>query len=338
MNEENEKIEIVYSRPPLHRRMFASLLDLIIFVAIGFLLFLAARAVVYSLPYHNECMNTIETFRKDSGIYEKYNNEYVLLPSYLNTNLDLSSQTKMERCEGGIDKFINFSAASNYGGSIELQDLVVKDYEEFRLSLSYNGHPYFIKDSNSGELIKNSIVLEAIKYEGYYNDCYSVYIISHADSILGSKFAPYYYANQFLNRMLLLVEIPIGFLLSGIITYMVPPLIFKRGHKTLGKLTYHIGVVGPDYLNLSTKRFLFRFLLFYFSELILSVFTFAIPAIISFTMMAFTKNKQSFHDYMLDYQEVETYNNKSYLSYEEIRVDQVQSNKKPVDFRPINKE
>ena len=153
-----------------------------------------------------------------------------------------------------------------------------------------------------------------------------------------SKFSSYKNAINKLTISVFAIEMPISYALAGFIVYFIPTLIFKRGRKTIGKLVYKIGVVDKRFLNISWKKNLARFAIFYFAIYLLSMVTLAIPVIITFTMKVFTKNKQSFTDYMLGLMEVDTQNKKIYNSYEEALVDQLPDYKKPVDFKPIIKE
>ena len=121
-------------------------------------------------------------------------------------------------------------------------------------------------------------------------------------------------------------------ILSCFITYLFIPLIFNKGKKTIGKLVFKIGVVNKNLLNVSNKQYFLRFLIFLFLEVILSIFTFLIPIIISFNMIFFTKNKQCLHDYIMHFQLVDTSMYKIYNSLDEIVLDEINS-KNGVDFR-----
>ena len=97
----------------------------------------------------------------------------------------------------------------------------------------------------------------------------------------------------------------------------MPPLFFKRGRKTLGKALYHIGLVDDRVLSPTFWRFSARFLIFLFAELLLSLFTLGIPYIISFSLMAFSKKRQGFPDYMLHLYEIDTSKANIYMDYVE---------------------
>ena len=132
--------------------------------------------------------------------------------------------------------------------------------------------------------------------------------------------------------MLIFCEIAPSYRVSGILTYLVPPLFFRKGKKTLGKALYKIGLVDSRLLNCTYPRFFARFAIFYFGELLLSLLSFGLPYIVSFSIMVFSKKKQGFPDYMLDLQEVDTSKAKIYNSLEEAKVDQITPHKKAIDF------
>ena len=141
-----------------------------------------------------------------------------------------------------------------------------------------------------------------------------------------------YKDTRFVSNIIFLISIPVAIVLACALTYLVPPLIFKRGRKTIGKLIYKIGLVDSKCLNVSTGRFLIRYCIFFLAEIVLSVFSFCVPLLISFSMMCFSKNKQGFPDYMLGINEVETGDNKIYYSMDECAVDMALKQNKAPDF------
>ena len=131
------------------------------------------------------------------------------------------------------------------------------------------------------------------------------------------------------------VEIPIAFVSSVILTYFVPTLFFRRGRKTLGKALYQIGTVDSRYLSPTFWRNLAKWGIF-LAEMILGVASLGVVFIASFTMMAFSKNRQGFPDYMLGLQEVDTSRTKIYFNLVEIQLSNASSYKKGTDFRLID--
>ena len=73
-------------------------------------------------------------------------------------------------------------------------------------------------------------------------------------------------------------------------------------------------------MRVGVDLFLFtlRFVIFFFLEILLSLVTFGVPLFVSFSLMAFSKKKQTFHDYMLGIEEVDVESSKIYYSKDEI--------------------
>ena len=199
-------------------------------------------------------------------------------------------------------------------------------------------HPYFIKDS-SGLVIENTnsdgelYYTNAQYFEAFYEPFFKNYL-----SVYLFKYAPNYASTtKTMNNLIIFLEIPVGLFLGLVITYYIFPLIFRRGKQTVGSKMFHIGYVDYRYLSPTFWRETVKFLIFLL-EVILSIFTFGIPLLISFTLMALSKKKQGFPDYMTGIEAVNTNKQKIYYDKVEILIDRAKTNKKPIDFKPIQKE
>ena len=272
----------------------------------------------------------------------------------LQTNhCDLTSEVSVDlNCVAGLDTAIavgiahdhdivgcrNLMAGNTFGCQCDLggcthQSITCKaGYNDFRLEQTVDGKPCFILDNG---VIKESGEADELHY---YKNIYAEYIDKYCQGYLIKSVPHYYDLTKYLATVLIVCEIAPSYLLAGIIIYLLPTFIFRRGRMTFGKAMYHISLVNNKLLNPKISISLLRFTIFYFGELILSLFTFGIPYIISFSMMVFTKKKQGFPDYMLDLQEVDTSKNKVFYTLEEIKLDQINPSKKPVDFNvPIRR-
>ena len=346
------KKEVVYLRPSLFRRVMANLIDLILLLITTFLILLGAREIVNRTPGHLANLHTVESMRVESGLYVESNGKTVSTSSYLKNNLDIPTEKKrmelavsyiegLHNAEYNINGFLMYCSAAGKG-SEDLYKQVTKDYDNFRLNQVYSGDGknMFVRKAPTTEFPEGEVVRNEAcqaEYKDYSNVYYS-YMDNTGVGILSSSFPEYKNAMRSLSLDLFAIEIPVSFALAGILIYLIPPLFFKRGRKTLGKLAYKIGVVNTQCLNISVKQFLLRFIIFYFAILLLSLVTFAIPVIISFTMMVFSKGKQSFQDYLLGLYEVDTSGTKIYYTLEEAEVDQFETAKKPVDFKRVERE
>ena len=87
----------------------------------------------------------------------------------------------------------------------------------------------------------------------------------------------------------------LALLISISLFYLLIPLINKR-KGTFGKILFKIGVVNlSDFKFASNMQVIVRFAVF-FLECILSIFTFGVVLLLSFTITLFTKNDKSLHD------------------------------------------
>ncbi len=322
--------EIHYSLPRFHRRVFANLVDFLLFVFLFFLLFLSSRAAVTNLPSYVEKDEMLLSIRSDSGLYHVDDKKSVDIVSYLDDEANqYTAYQKMQLSSKAIDSFIAYVADK---ASIEDGATIQKDYDSYRLdsALSYEGVPYFVMDN--GLIVRNKE--NKADNETYFLEAYAPYIDTNCQGYLLTLVPEYLELVKFEAYMLFFAEIPIAYLLSGVLVYLLPPLFFKRGRMTLGKAMYQIALVDSRLLSCSFSRYLARWSIFFFFELCLSLFTFGLPFFISFSMMAFTKGKQGFPDYLLGLSEVDASHEKIYRSYEEISLDGLEGEKEPIDFKP----
>ena len=199
----------------------------------------------------------------------------------------------------------------------------------------------FVIDENN-EVIENPELFESVEsvssqiYTEYYKKAYQPYIDNHLQAYLVVVVPNYKSIITYQTNMLLWVNIFAVYCFTGLIVYLLPTLILRRGRMTVGKAIYGIGLVDANCLSPSLPRSLARFAIFYFAILILSLFTFGLPIIISFSLMVFSKNKQGFPDYMLRLTEVDSRRTKIYLSFQEVELEKTTPYKKPVDFKTRN--
>ncbi len=322
--------DIHYSYPKFHRRVFANLIDFLLFAFLFFALFLGCRAAVTNMPGYVEQDNALLAIRKDSGLYRVDGKKSTDIVSYLGDDSNnYTAYQKMTLSSQAIDHFIAYVGEKT---SLEEANKIQADYDSYRLNadLKYEGVAYFVKDE-SGSIIRNKEC--SADNVTYFSNAYSPYIDKQCQGYLVTLIPEYLEILKFEAYMLFFLEIPIAFLLSGVFVYLLPPVFFKKGRMTLGKAMYQIGLVDSRLLSCTFPRYLARWAIFFFGELCLSLFTFGIPCIISFSLMAFSKGKQGFPDYLLGLFEVDVSHDKIYSNYEEISLDGVEGEKKPLDFK-----
>ncbi len=336
--EMNQIIEVDYVRPKFWARILANLVDILICAFMSFTLFLGTKEIVQSNNSYKKMAQLIDDYNIASGLYIKNDNdEIVTYTSYIEGLTNINWPTKINRLKEQITFFINYIGEFDTNSIAEVN----KSYDEVRLDLKGSDegkHPYFIKDS-SGLVIENTnsdgelYYTNAQYFEAFYEPFFKNYL-----SVYLFKYAPNYASTtKTMNNLIIFLEIPVGLFLGLVITYYIFPLIFRRGKQTVGSKMFHIGYVDYRYLSPTFWRETVKFLIFLL-EVILSIFTFGIPLLISFTLMALSKKKQGFPDYMTGIEAVNTNKQKIYYDKVEILIDRAKTNKKPIDFKPIQKE
>lgn len=331
----DEVVKIEYTRPKFWHRCMANFVDFFIFLVLFISLFIGARSIAQSTPSYKKIRQEYYDLQLSSGLYVKdpgddknnvdiiyYCNTYVGVygREYDGKNMDDPEKApsgRNGRVVVAINKFLDFC---HENCSTERYNDLVVYYNEARLEPTYEGIHYFIEDG--GEVVPNpTLATDAKKSEFYYKNVFTPFIEKKCIPFLAVNVPNYKKLSRTDYNLLLFAELPSAFLLAGILTYFIPPLFFRRGKKTLGKALYHIGLIDTKrMLSPSFWKYLLRFIIYFFGEMVLGMFTLGIPYIISFSMMAFSKNRQGFPDYMLGLYEVDTSKANIYLDYVEAQL------------------
>ena len=333
--ERNEVVSINYSQPKFWHRLMANFIDFFLLLVFFFSFFIAARSIVLATPKYQQAEQTITDTQLASGLYVKDasdDNKIVDVIYSIDMTTNLYGSDFDGVGEGGsaplgkngkaiaaINKFINYCSNPDVSSTERYEELVTY-YDEIRLNtLTSDGIHYYVKDGDN-IVVNDTIASDAEKRKLYYENIYSPFIEKKCLPFLTSNVTAYREAYRTEFNFLVFLELPVSYALAGILVYFVPPLFFKRGRMTLGKAIYRIGLIDSRILSPSFGRFSARFAIFFFGELILSMFSFGIPYIISFSMMAFSKDKQGFPDYMLHLYEVDTSKSNIYMDYVEAQL------------------
>ena len=342
--ERNEVVNVNYDQPKFWHRVMANFIDFFLMLVTFVALFIAARSIVLTTPKYQQAEQTIYDTQLNSGLYmpdttgvnktvdivyyiddhiQVYGSDFEGIATDTNGNGVIDDNElptgKIGRIVYAINKFMDYCNDPNVTSNERYQDLVVY-YESARLdTVTSDGIHYFIKDGDN--IIPNeTISSDPEKRKLYYDNVYVPLVEKKFLPFITSNVTAYREAYRVEFNFLVFLEIPVSYTLAGFLTYFVPPIFFKRGRKTLGKAIYHIGLVDSRVLSPTMARFTARFAIFFFGELILSLFTFGIPYIISFSIMAFSKDKQGFPDYMLHLYEIDTSKANIYMDYVEAQL------------------
>lgn len=168
----------------------------------------------------------------------------------------------------------------------EFTDIEGASIEDYEKSKEESG--LFTKNNDTWEIKGNSTFDELNTfYENQYDIALNYF--SHDDECLTL-------ARKI--TIVSIVEVFISVTLSTMIFFLMFPLIFKE-RQTLGKKLMGLAVVSrKDGIVAKRTQYLVRFLAFYVIEILLTIFTFGIPLIVSVSMLFFSKERITLHDYL----------------------------------------
>ena len=313
VEEKKDVEEIEYYRPTFWKRIFSILFDLLICFFISFSIFNLSKYIANNYTSLKDDALKLDEIRLESSLFVKDLDRVTDIVTYYNNSTDISYGAQELDLSARVDRFFTF-LLDNAGQSAYEEAL--KYYNDFRLDPNrlYEDKSYFVLQD--GEVVKNTSA--QIPSKAYVQNIYNPFIDEYGQGLLVTRIPEYTILQKNLSIALIFIEIPISVGLGVIVVYYICPLILRRGRCTLGRLLFKIGLVDKNVLNVNWKVFTLRFLIFFFLEVVLSVFTLCIPFFISLSMMAFTKKKQTFHDYLLGIEGVDTTNSKIYYSLQEI--------------------
>ena len=322
-----QKIDIDYKPAKLSRRIFARITDGFIMMIVFLLSFVSIKAIYESTSCYKQVVQKMTNIRLESGLYSTKDEQVLNVVTIAYQDKKMSNGQKKTYLEKALNNFLSYIKEE----SEESYDKVLKDLNAFKLkdTLVFENKPLFIKNDN-GSIIENPEGINAVVYVDKF---YAPFIDTNCNGFLVTEIPSYYEGTKYLSNLLLYLNLPLSFVVSSLLVYFVPPLLFRRGRKTLGMFFYNIGFVNKECMNLSFKQWLAKFAVFYFLELLLSIFTFAIPLLISSTLMVASKSKQNFNEYMLKIREVDTSTGKIYLNKGEILKEYVKNIPIVPDFR-----
>lgn len=337
-------IHVEYEHPKFHKRVLANLIDILLLALSVVCFILITSAISHSTPSYKNADAIVALERENSQLFEysTARKTWENVSTWLDNNNDTSFDFRVQKCEKSIDGFIEIYIRNRFNGSLVNYEKITKDYNDSRLSnkLTYNGKKLFVYNSEGTQIIKNpevyGVISQPSKY--YYENFYREYTLTNCGSFMIAVVPNYQASLRTMSTWLFAFQIPVSVICGGFVIYLLPAFFMKRGCRTIGKALFGIGLVDSNILSPTLGRFTIRWFIFFFGEVMLSFFTFGIPFIVSFSMMAFTKKKAGFPDYMLGLTEVDTLKTKIYFSKYEASIDNINANKKPVDFNPTYKE
>ena len=268
-------VNIERKKASLNNRLAAACLDIFILM-MGFILLnnFFVTPIFNLASDYNQVYDTYVQELVDSRMYKEDENNNVI---FVLDNFTLDELTTYDEI---ITYNYNLEEYSTNGPSA---------LEEFKNSKTDMMKEYFTYDQETDTYTPNQDNESEILtfYSNAFNDLSSFLLVNN--ETLANAYSKLNFYNQ--------IERFISILIVSIVLYIVIPLILKNG-QTIGKKVLKVYVVECDKegLGLSTSKLLLREGTFVVVEVILSMFTYYIPLILSLIVLVATKNRVSLHD------------------------------------------
>lgn len=304
-----QSITLEYFKASFSKRIFAFLFDLILMsvVALGF--FSLTRLILENSSSYKNAYETYVRVSTDSGlyVYKTTNDNLVPIGEYYSAETYEVQNEKEESALMAFYKMDEFFNQKDPDDGLALYQ--AQKIGDTRIGAS-DALDYFVYDSSLNLVPNPTYSFE--KMHGFYSVA-----INDAIQYLNNVDA-YVSASKTLSLSVNFIIIPCSISLSFIIfEFLVPLIFFRRGWQNLGMRVFSLSLVNGFAVSPSFKTFLARFLWMFLVEVLLSSMTFGVPIVISFSMFAFRKDGQSFHDYMSGTYMVDSSEQSIYLSKEE---------------------
>ena len=326
--EEENVLEIEYQKASFARRVLSALLDMILFGVFTFLLYSYALSFLpLTFPSYVANVETFTERKAESGLFSDFyeQDDSTLVSDYYRHEIAQAenSDRKLEVTEEA-NTYIEQVLTDFYQMETFLEVTGgLKTYREQKIPEGEQISFYFVY-SETGQIVPNGARSQDEMWEFYQSAVDEALNYLYQDSVLLSS-----------SRVITWTHvgmISIAIIIGGCLFYLMFPFIFKKNRQTLGKKLFKLGVINADGLRPNNKKTLGRFALFFFLEIVLSLLTFGVPLIISFSMVAFSKTGTSLHDYLANTYvvDVSTYN--IYKSIDEYQGEE--KHKRNFDVKP----
>lgn len=271
LNHEIVKISII-------RRIGAFITDLFIVL----MLFLAFNSYVFTPIFSN-----VFSYDENLEIYE---------------NIMLESNLYYEDSQGYIYELIQeFDNGHFKQGELNFYKKVDSSIEAFYLKYQHQGANLssFLENKSESNLYNFSNNQYVLK-ENVDVNAYKTFITENFEQAVSlfSKIDEQYVSIARTFMVFQILSLSLSLIISCTIVFLLIPL-FSKNSETIGKRLLSVGIVSlKDGFAIKKSQLLIRFLVFLLIEVILSVLLFAIPLLISFSMVVFNKKGLALHDYL----------------------------------------
>lgn len=310
---EQKKKEIEYFKAPFGKRMISIIIEILLlaFTSFGFLF--ATRLIAEQSSSYQNSFQTFVEISKQSQLYvcdaSTENNLVPLTEYYEKKTFEEQNSILEERLSSFYKMSLFFSedpSSTDYGPNIFLNQKIGDN----RIGKE-DGIYYFI--SNDESEIKSNPSFSEEEMNKFYLSAYD-----KAISYLNNN-DEYVLARNVVTIYINIIVIPVSIILAFFLLEVLFPLVFgRRGKQNIGMKIMKLSLLSANGLSLKAGRFFARQMIQLFLEILLSMVSFGIPLIVSFSMMLFRKDGESLHDYLVGAYMVDSADQSVYVSYSEM--------------------
>ena len=283
-------MEVVFKKASYRNRLFAFAIDLFLMIVTTLGLMSLTFYITSNMDYYKNANQAINDLQMASHLYvERSDGNAQLMCDYYKIEAESDYEKYANQFDEALTEFYtdpHFFDQTDPTSGIYL-------YNTQKIPADKTASELFIyEDETHSKIIAKDTATQEQLYNFYCNvmenQAYS-YLVKH-DTYINSS--------RVINLNFFLVDLLIPIVISTIIYELIIPLSLRRGKKTIGKLLLKLSVVDIRGLSCPWYRYLLRFTIFLFLEILLSIPGVLIPIIISFSMTVFSKRGQSLHDYI----------------------------------------
>lgn len=362
----NSGLHIEYERPISTNRLYSAVVDFFVAVVVILLLVFSSNAIVKTTDFYKTNQGIIDGTKISSRLYDyDASNKLQIVSNVLVVSGDQSAsivKTKLIRVLEGDELtsikenrygFFDFCYYVESKNAADLKDFYKEhrdayDKERIQFMNPYTNKPMFkyVYDDDGnvkyfedkifdfeGNVIATDLrplIVETGngKMDEYNDHFYKAFIKRCPNSLI--RIPEYFASTQEMSTVMLSALIPAPIILGIVIVYFVPGLIFRRGRKSLGKLIFKIGIIDKNGFSPKFGRYALR------SLIILGECILFIPAVVSLTMLIFSKKMLTLHDLIMKMNVVETKENKIYFDGLDAFLANQEVEKQPIEFENVD--
>lgn len=291
------KTEVVYTKAPVGKRMYAHLIDVLIFIFTGIILFTISNISIKNFSFYKQNAIDLHNLREDSCLYV----DDQIITTYVQDDEKFpNTEDKKDELRWRILEFYN---NPTYFSDVSEQ---MAKYDKRRLDALNESTHLFIRN-DEGIVVENTVEAQLL-YDFYVAEVSDYSIIALYQN------SEYIWLLRF-SFIATVVQIVIASFISFAIYYVIlPTTVFRRGRQTIGMKLNKIAIISIHAVNETLPIYLLRSLFMYIVFVPVNVASFLVPTFISLGMMHFTQTNSSlvnyiFNDYIVDIKDQDIYLN-----------------------------